>query len=43
MFRSGNPALKENTFLDAASGTVVTRDGEAMTINGTVNKTGLLL
>ena len=43
MFRSGNPALKENTFLDAASGSVVTRDGEAMTINGTVNKTALLL
>ena len=43
MYRSGNPALKENTFLDAASGTVVTRDGEVMTLNGTVHKTGLLL
>jgi uncharacterized YccA/Bax inhibitor family protein len=43
MFRTGNPALKDNTFLDAASGAVVTRDGEAMTLNGTVNKTGLLL
>ena len=43
MLRSGNPALKESTFLDIGSGTVVTRDGEAMTLNGTVNKTGLLL
>ncbi len=41
--RSGNPALKESTFLDLASGTVVTRDGETMTLNGTVNKTGMLL
>jgi uncharacterized YccA/Bax inhibitor family protein len=41
--QSGNPALNKNTFLDAASGAVFTRDGEAMTINGTVNKTGLLL
>jgi uncharacterized YccA/Bax inhibitor family protein len=41
--QSGNPALNKNTFLDAASGAVVTRGDEAMTINGTVNKTGLLL
>jgi uncharacterized YccA/Bax inhibitor family protein len=41
--RSGNPALKESTFLDIGSGTVVTRDGAAMTLNGTVNKTGALL
>lgn len=41
--RSGNPALKESTFLDLASGTVVRRDGDAMTLTGTVNKTGLLL
>lgn len=41
--RSGNPALKESTFLDLASGTVVSRDGDAMTLNGTVNKTGVLL
>jgi uncharacterized YccA/Bax inhibitor family protein len=41
--RSGNPALKESTFLDLGSGTVVSRAGEAMTLNGTVNKTGLLL
>ena len=41
--RSGNPALKESTFLDLGSGTVVSRDGGAMTLNGTVNKTGLLL
>ena len=41
--RSGNPALSESTFLDLGSGTVVSRDGGAMTLNGTVNKTGLLL
>jgi uncharacterized YccA/Bax inhibitor family protein len=41
--RSGNPALKESTFLDLASGTVVRDDGSTMTLNGTVNKTGLLL
>ena len=40
--RSGNPALNQNTFLDSASGTVVSRDN-AMTINGTVNKTAFLL
>jgi len=43
MLRSGNPALKDTTFLDLGSGRVVSRDGEAMTLNGTVNKTGLLL
>ena len=43
MIRSGNPALKESTFLDLGSGTVVSRDAGAMTLNGTVNKTGLLL
>ncbi|HEY0504000.1 MAG TPA: Bax inhibitor-1/YccA family protein [Lysobacter sp.] len=41
--RSGNPALKESTFLDLGTGTVVRRDGDAMTLTGTVNKTGLLL
>ncbi|MBD9435672.1 Bax inhibitor-1/YccA family protein [Pseudoxanthomonas sp. PXM03] len=41
--RSGNPALKESTFLDLGSGAVVSRDGEAMTLNGTINKTGILL
>ena len=41
--RSGNPALKEETFLDLASGSVVGRNSEAMSLNGTVNKTGLLL
>ena len=41
--RSGNPALRESTFLDLGSGTVVSRDAGAMTLNGTVNKTGLLL
>ncbi|MBO9739353.1 Bax inhibitor-1/YccA family protein [Xanthomonas axonopodis pv. begoniae] len=41
--RSGNPALRESTFLDSGSGSIVTRDGQAMTLNGTVNKTGALL
>ncbi|HHW4672992.1 MAG TPA: Bax inhibitor-1/YccA family protein, partial [Xylella fastidiosa subsp. pauca] len=41
--RSGNPALKESTFLDLGTGSVVVRDGNAMTLNGTVNKTGALL
>ena len=43
MIRSGNPALKESTFLDSGTGVVVTRDGGAMSLAGTVNKTGLLL
>ncbi|MBT2766094.1 Bax inhibitor-1/YccA family protein [Stenotrophomonas sp. ISL-67] len=41
--RSGNPALSESTFLDLASGSVVSSPDQVMTINGTVNKTGLLL
>ena len=41
--RSGNPALKDSTFLDLGSGSIVTGDAGAMTLNGTVNKTGLLL
>ena len=41
--RSGNPVLKESTFLDLGSGAVVSRDAGAMTLNGTVNKTGFLL
>ncbi|KAF1013789.1 MAG: hypothetical protein GAK31_02806 [Stenotrophomonas maltophilia] len=41
--RSGNPALSESTFLDLASGSVVSQPGQAMTVNGTVNKTGILL
>ncbi|MDG2524818.1 Bax inhibitor-1/YccA family protein [Stenotrophomonas sp. HITSZ_GD] len=43
MFRSGNPALQESTFLDIGTGSVVRRDADAMTLNGTVSKTGLLL
>jgi uncharacterized YccA/Bax inhibitor family protein len=43
MMRSGNPALKDNTFLDLGSGTLVRNDAGAMSINGTVNKTALLL
>jgi len=42
--RSGNPALKDSTFLDLSRGTtVVGGDSEVMTLNGTVNKTGTLL
>ncbi|MHB8911690.1 MAG: Bax inhibitor-1/YccA family protein [Lysobacter sp.] len=41
--RSGNPALKDSTFLDLNSGTVVQGAGAAMTLNGTVNKTAFLL
>ncbi|MGZ9103754.1 MAG: Bax inhibitor-1/YccA family protein [Rhodoplanes sp.] len=41
--RSGNPALKDSTFLDLNSGTIVAGRDEAMTLNGTVNKTGFLL
>ena len=41
--RSGNPVLGESTFLDAGAGTVVRRDGDAMSLNGTVNKTAFLL
>ncbi|MCL7714420.1 Bax inhibitor-1/YccA family protein [Stenotrophomonas mori] len=41
--RSGNPALSDSTFLDPASGAVLARHADAMTLNGTVNKTGLLL
>ena len=39
--RSGNPALGKDTFLNVGTGRVV--DGETMSLNGTVNKTGLLL
>ena len=41
--RSGNPVLKESTFLDLSSGTVYPGSTNAMTLNGTVNKTGLML
>jgi uncharacterized YccA/Bax inhibitor family protein len=41
--RSGNPALKDSTFLDLGSGSVVTNDSAVMTLNGTVNKTAVLL
>jgi uncharacterized YccA/Bax inhibitor family protein len=40
--RSGNPALNDKTFLDIGSGRVVDA-GTAMTLNGTVNKTAILL
>ncbi len=43
MIRSSNPALKSSTFLDLASGSLVSRDAGAMTLNGTANKTGILL
>ena len=42
--RSGNPAFQESTLLDLGSGQVVSgADTGTMTINGTINKTGLLL
>jgi uncharacterized YccA/Bax inhibitor family protein len=42
--RSGNPVLGENTFLDIGSGRVVSGgQSSTMTLNGAVNKTGLLL
>ena len=44
MLRSSNPALKDSTFLDLSSGSVVAGDDTGtMSLNGTVNKTGLLL
>ncbi len=44
MFRSGNPTLTENTFLDVNSGRIrAARADNVMTLNGTVNKTGILL
>jgi uncharacterized YccA/Bax inhibitor family protein len=41
--RSGNPVLGANTFLDVGSGRVVSSDAGTMTVNGTVNRTGVLL
>ena len=41
--RSGNPALKEDTFLDIGSGNLIGRRDGTMSLNGTVNKTGALL
>ncbi len=43
MIRSGNPALKESTFLDLGSGAIVRGSDDVMTMNGTVHKTGLML
>ena len=43
--RSGNPALNQNTFLDVASGQLVSGGAasDTMSLNGTVNKTGFML
>lgn len=41
--RTGNPALKDSTFLDLGTGAIVRDSSGAMTINGTVNKTAFLL
>jgi uncharacterized YccA/Bax inhibitor family protein len=44
--RSGNPALNQNTFLDVSTGQLVSGAGAGagtMTLNGTVNKTGMML
>ena len=43
MMRRGTPALKDSTFLDLGNGTLVQGDAGTMTLNGTVNKTALLL
>ena len=43
MIRSGNPALKDSTFLDLGSGAIVRGGDNVMTLAGTVNKTGMLL
>jgi len=41
--RSGNPVLGANTFLDAGTGRLVNSDAGTMTVNGTVNRSALLL
>jgi len=41
--RSGNPALRADTFLDTGSGTLVGSDAGTMSLEGTVNRTALLL
>ena len=41
--RSGNPALRADAFLDAGSGALVRGGAGAMTLDGTVSKTALLL
>jgi uncharacterized YccA/Bax inhibitor family protein len=43
MIRSSNPALKGASFLDLHSGTIVRGRSDVMTLNGTVNKSGMLL
>ncbi|QOD91794.1 Bax inhibitor-1/YccA family protein [Lysobacter sp. CW239] len=43
MIRSSNPALKGASFLDLHSGTIVRGRSDVMSLNGTVNKTGMLL
>lgn len=41
--RSGNPALRADTFLDAGSGVIVGGNAGTMSLDGTVNRTALLL
>ncbi len=41
--RSGNPVLSDSTFLDLGSGAVLSRPAAAMTLNGTLARTGILL
>jgi uncharacterized YccA/Bax inhibitor family protein len=41
--RSGNPALQSTTFLDLGTGTVTDARTGPMTLNGTVNRTAMLL
>ncbi len=41
--RSGNPVLSDSTFLDLGSGQVLAQSSDAMSLNGTLTKTGVLL
>lgn len=43
MLRSSNPALGENTFLDLGTGALQASASQAMTLSGTINRTGVLL
>ncbi len=41
--RSGNPVLSDSTFLDLGSGAVLSQRADAMSLNGTLAKIGILL
>ena len=40
--RTSNPALKTDTFIDSARGALRSNSSDVMTIDGAVNKTGIL-